>query len=107
MNSIKLEYWIETVKSSFDENGICATFDIIEKVATDMLNSSECQSMAFPTPDSPKESSQVTALKKKHAEDIKEYERRESIFIKSVANRRGVDASDVYIEGDSVMYKKY
>lgn len=41
------DYWVETVMSSFEEHGICADAEQIERVAGDMQGSSENEGMAF------------------------------------------------------------
>ena len=105
MSDYRLNYWIESVESSFEENGIIGTHkDIIEKIAKDMMISSECQSMAFYTPEPPKEDPRITELKKKYESRIAELEHRDQIFRESVAARRRVLPEDVYIKDDSVMY---
>jgi len=48
-----LDYWIESLASSFEEHGIVATSEQIARVAADMQVSSENQGQAFYTPPNP------------------------------------------------------
>lgn len=46
----RMEYWKESLASSFEEHGISATEQQIEAVAKDIQISQECVSLAFHTP---------------------------------------------------------
>jgi len=102
----KLNYWIESVQSSFDENNISVSKDVVAAVAKDMLNSSECQSLAFGHDTIKSSNTKVDELTKRYEAKISELEERDRIFRESVAKRRGVSPEDVYIEHGSVMYNK-
>lgn len=54
----KLEYWEESIASSFDEHGITASKEQITAIAKDLQHAQECMGMAFYSP--PKERRMVT-----------------------------------------------
>jgi hypothetical protein len=104
MSNYKLNYWKESVSSSFEENGLQATDAVIESVAKDMINSSECQSQAFghdciPNPAKAEKSAQVKNLEAK----IKELEHEVSCYRQSVATRRGVLIQQVHLDHDGTV----
>jgi hypothetical protein len=107
MANYRLNYWIESVSCSLEENDITVSAETLEKIAKDMMNSAECQGQAFghdaiPNP----RNSEMEELKRKYEARIKELEARDLVFRESVANRRGVRSENVYIEHGSVMYDK-
>lgn len=108
MRDYKLNYWIEAVSCAFDEYNIPhLPTEAMKRFAEDMQNASEMQGQAFgldaiPNP----KNSEIEELKKKHEKEKKEWEQREMIYKQSVANRRGVNVQNVYIEGESVMYDR-
>lgn len=99
MSDYKLNYWKEAVSSSFEENGLPLTDSIIESVAKDMINSAECQSMAFgydciPNPAKAEKSNEI----KRFEATIKELERQIQCYRQSVATRRGVPIEQVHVD---------
>lgn len=106
MQNHKLDYWKEAVSSSFEENDLPLTDAIIENVAKDMINSAECQSMAFgydciPNPAKAEKSAEIKRLEAK----IKELEHEIQCYRQSVATRRGVPIEQVHIDvHGSVIY---
>lgn len=99
MNDYKLDYWKETVSSSFDEHNLKYPDDIIESIAKDMINSAECQSQAFghdciPNPAKAEKSAQVKNLEGR----IKELEQEVQCYRQSVATRRGVPIEQVHVD---------
>lgn len=99
MSNYKLDYWKEAVSSSFEENGLPLTDAIIENVAKDMINSAECQSMAFgydciPNPAKAEKSAEIKNLESK----IKDLEHEIHCYRQSVANRRGVPIQQVHLD---------
>src|SRR5687767_4525978 len=81
MNNHQLNYWIESVQSSLDDNDISLPPEKIEAIAKDMANSAECQGMAFghDAISSPR-NGELEELKKKYEAKIKELENRDYIF---------------------------
>lgn len=99
MSNYKLDYWKEAISCSFDEHNMKYPDDIIESIAKDMINSAECQSMAFgydciPNPTKAEESIRVKNLEAK----IKELEHEIQCYRQSVATRRGVPIEQVHID---------
>src|SRR5687768_12485841 len=99
MNDYKLDYWKEAVSSSFDEHSLKYPDDIIESIAEDMINASECQSQAFghdciPNPAKAEKSSKEKILEAKIAELEKEI----LCYRQSVATRRGVPLEQVHVD---------
>jgi hypothetical protein len=104
MSNYKLDYWKESVSSSFEENGLQATDAVIESIAKDMINSSECQSQAFghdciPNPAKAEKSAQVKNLEAK----VKELEHEVSCYRHSVATRRGVPVEQVHVDNNGTV----
>jgi hypothetical protein len=48
-----VNYWLECIEASFEENGIVATKEQIASVAADVAGGHENYSMAYPVPESP------------------------------------------------------
>jgi hypothetical protein len=99
MNDYKLDYWKEAVSSSFDEHKLKHPDDIIESIAKDMVNASECQSQAFgwdsiPNPAKAEKSGKEKILEAK----IAELENEILCYRQSVATRRGVPLEQVHVD---------
>lgn len=111
MSDYKLDYWEEAVSNSLEENGLLNLMpkEAINKIAKDMVNAAECQSMAFgwdaiPSPAKAEKSSEA----KRYEARIKELENEILCYRKSVASRRGVPLEQVHVDqhGD-VIYARY
>lgn len=99
-----MSYWEDTVKESFEDAGITATDEQIDTVISWVEGAHENYGMAtgrdcIPAP----RESEVDALKKQYKQEIERLESQIGVFRKSVATRRGVDESDVYLDGNSVI----
>ena len=102
-----MDYWEECIRESFDEAGIEATKEQIDTVVSWVDGAHENYGMAFGHDAIPNPmESEVDKLKKRLAKQQEEYEAREFIFKNSVARRRNIDVSRVYLEGDSVMISR-
>lgn len=104
-----LNYWVEAVHVALDDVGKLTMFsdEDIKKIAQNIQNSSEQQSMAFgwdlilnPLVDG------IQKLKVKHECEIAQHERRDRIFRKNVADRNHVRIEDVYIQDERVVYDR-
>lgn len=107
MSDYKLNYWIESVACSLEEQGVSLPQETIKAIAKDMINSAECEGMAFGHDAIPDPlNAEIEQLKKGYESRIKELEARDLVFRESVAVRRGVKVENVYIQNGSVMYDK-
>ena len=100
-----MDYWKECISEAFCDVGIKATDEQIENVVGWVEGAHENYGMAtgqecIPNP----MQSEVEQLKAAHEKEIKDRDRREFAYRKSVANRRGVSVDTVYLDGDSVIY---
>lgn len=108
MRDYKLDYWLESVSSAFDEYNIPhLSTEAMKRFAEDMQNASEMQGQAFgydaiPNPAKAEKDAEI----KRYESRIKELENEIQVYKQSVANRRGVRVENVYIQGNSVMYDK-
>lgn len=101
-----MDYWKECIEAAFNDAGIEATPEQIEAVAGDVECGHENYGMAFGHDAIPNPMHlEVRNLEQHHAREIRELEGQISVFRRSVARRRGIRECDVYIEGDSVMYR--
>lgn len=107
MQDYKLNYWIEAIQSSADNNNISLPDDIIKKMAVDMVNAAEMQGQAFghdiiPSPRIAEKDSIVKNMEAK----IKYLEAQVMAYKQSVATRRRVSVENVYLENGYVMYDR-
>ena len=109
MNKDILNYWIEAVESALEEVEKLDVFskeDIINMAETLQI-SSEQESMAFGTEAIPNPlESEIRNIRSRHEKEISEFEKRDLIFRKNIANRHGprVGPENVHIEGGNVEY---
>lgn len=108
MRNYKLDYWLESVSSAFDEYNIPhLPTETMMRFAEDMQNASEMQGQAFghdaiPSRRNVEQDETVKALQAK----IKELESQIMVYKQSVADRRGVRVENVYLDHDKVMYDR-
>lgn len=101
-----MDYWIETISEAFEDAGIAATEEQIQTVAGWVEGAHENYGMAhgydaIPSP----ASTEIDRLKKAHEKELEEMQRQVDCYRKSVAFRRGVKMSDVYLDSQgNVMY---
>ena len=102
-----MDYWRECVAESFEDAGLVATDDQIDTVTSWVEGAHENYGLAtgsdfIPDP----RDSEIEKLKKVHAEEISDWERRDLNYRKSVAARYGIEVCDVYQDRDgSVRYR--
>ncbi len=94
-----MDYWTECISIAFNEEGISATPEQIEQVAGHVEGGHENYSMAhgYDVIESLVETNKdrtIASLKK----EIADLEGQVIVYRKSVAMRRGVSESDVYLE---------
>ena len=101
-----MDYWTETIAEAFEDAGITATEEQIQTVAGWAEGAHENYGMAhgydsIPSP----ASTEIDMLKKAHEKELEEMQRQIDCYRKSVATRRGVKMSDVYLDSQGhVMY---
>ena len=105
----KLDYWIEAVEAALEDIGKLNNYtnEELKTVAESLIISSEQESMAFGYDCIPNPlESTIRDMKSKHESEIKQYEKRESVYRQNVADRHGprVGPNQVYIDGNNVMY---
>jgi len=100
-----MDYWKECVEEAFEEAKIIATKEQIAFVAEWVEGAFENFSMANGYENIPNPLlGEIDRLKVKHEEEVKDLEYQTDVYKRSVARRRGVNESDVYIENGSVYY---
>lgn len=101
MSNYKLDYWKEAVSSSLEENSLLhlVSDEALDAIAKDMINSAECQSMAFGYDCIPSPAKAERSVKEKSLEGrIKELENEILCYRQSVATRRGVPIEQVQLD---------
>lgn len=101
-----MDYWTECISEAMEDAGIAATKEQIDTVVTWVEGAHENYGMAFGHDCIPNPlESDLKELKASHAKEIQEHENVEFNYRKSVASRRGVPVSSVYMDRDGqVMY---
>lgn len=101
------DFLFDAVKESLEESGETLTDDAIDNVVAWVQGCYENKSQMMGDPvDSSSVTSEIDQLKRDHKREIDELEKREIIYRQSVATRRKVDISSVYIDGDEVVYDR-
>jgi hypothetical protein len=103
----QIDYWFEALDYALEAEGHFNSIpdDVKRKVAKSLAESAEMQGQAFgwdaiPNP----ENAEIAKMKKRYESKIKELEEKELNYRKSVAQRRGVELHQVYMDRDgSVM----
>lgn len=101
MSDYKLDYWKEAVSSSLEENNLLhlVSDEVLKAIAKDMINSAECQSMAFGYDCIPNPAKVEKTAKEKSLEaEIKRLENEILCYRQSVATRRGVPVEQVQLD---------
>jgi len=98
-----MDYWEECIAEAFEDAGITATKEQIDTVASWVEGAHENYGMAhgYDAIPNPLES-EIGELKRKHKKEMDEQEEREECYKRSVARRRNVNSSDVYLEDGTV-----
>ena len=102
-----MNYWEECIKESFEDAGITATDNQIGTVVCWVEGAHENEGLAtgrdcIPNP----LSSEIDRLKAAYKKEVGELERAVMCYRNSVAVRRGVPVTSVYLDGDSVIYDR-
>lgn len=106
----RLDYWIEAVQCSLDENGLFGYIpkELIKSIAKDMHNAYENIGMAFGdhVARSPVETDKDRKIKALEAQ-VKELEKDIYCYKSNVARRRHVEPNEVYLSNSGeVMYDR-
>lgn len=102
-----LNYWIEAVESALEEIDKLSYFSNkeIKTLAETLCISSEQQSLAFGYEHIPNPlEAEIIKIKSEYNHKIEILERNDLIYRKNVANRHGINAENVYIKDEIVMY---
>lgn len=99
-------YYEEALKEAFEDAKITASNEQINIVVSWIESAVENKSMAcgYDSIPDPRES-EIDKLKTNHKKELERLENQINIYRNSVAERRNVDVSDVFIEDNRVMYK--
>ena len=101
------DYWGECIAEAFEDAGITATKEQIDTVTSWVEGAHDNYGMATGSEFIPNPlESEIKQLNAAHEREIKEYEKRDFIYRKSVARRRNCSPGDVYIDGDDVLYSR-
>ena len=107
MENYKLDYWIESVSASMDNAGYTLPIEDITAIAEDMIITAEQESMAFGYDAIPNPlQTEVDKINDRLQQERENWNNREDIYVKSIATRNGVQPEDVFIDGNSVMYRE-
>lgn len=107
----KSDYWIEAVLSALDAVDKLELFteSELKLIAEDIATSADQESMAYGSSvaENPL-TNEIKELKEKHKQELHQFEQRDEIFRKYVADRHGpyVSVNDVYTENGSVYYDR-
>ncbi len=99
-----MDYWNECIEAAFSDAGIEATPEQIDQVAGDVEGAHENYGMAFGHDAIPNPmNAELERLRKHKDAEIADLKEQIGTYRRSVARRRGVSESSVYLEHDSVM----
>ena len=98
------ERTIEAVKETLDEYGQILSEELVEEIVCTVEGCYENASLMSMPVENPL-IAEIDRIKQNHKKEIKEHEEIELIYRNSVAIRRNIAPSDVYIENKSVMYR--
>ena len=104
----KLEYWIESVESIMEEIGYTnIPIEDITTIAESMMITAEQESMAFGYDAIPNPlQTEIDKLRNNMDHEQVECERRELIYLRSIAKRNNVHVDDIFIANGNVWYQR-
>ena len=107
MNNYKLEYWIESVESIMEEMNYDIPIEDITTMAESMIITAEQESLAFGYDAIPNPlQTEIDKLRNDMDHEQVYWERRELIYLRSIAKRNNVHVDDVFIANDNVWYQR-